>query len=221
MKKIVIFGIGSFGEVADLYFSKDDTYEVVAFCVSDNSPICDSEEFNGRPVFQFSKILEKFNNDDVGIFVAVGYRSMNLIRKKFALEFKRAGYGLVSYVHPSVELWDNTQVGENVFIFENNTIQPFCSIGDGVIIWSGNHIGHHTTLEDWSFLTSECTVSGHCVVGINSFLGVNCTIADGVNLAPRSLIGPGALISKNTKPDEAWFADRAKLFPKPSSIFLK
>lgn len=68
------------------------------------------------------------------------------------------------------------KIGENCFIFEDNTIQPFVTIGDNRVLWSGNHVGHNPTVGDHVFVTSQVVISGACTIGDNSFLGVNATI---------------------------------------------
>ena len=89
-------------------------------------------------------------------------------------------------------------IGENCFIFEDNTIQPFVKIGNNVILWSGNHIGHHTTIEDHNFISSHVVVSGQCLIKSNCFIGVNSTIGHAVEVAEETLIGAGSVITKNT-----------------------
>ena len=51
------------------------------------------------------------------------------------------GYHLLTFVHPSVSIFDSTQIGQNCFIFVDNTIQPYTKIGNNTILWSGNHVG--------------------------------------------------------------------------------
>jgi carbonic anhydrase/acetyltransferase-like protein (isoleucine patch superfamily) len=67
-----------------------------------------------------------------------------------------------------------------------------------VILWSGNHIGHDSTIEDHVFIASHAVVSGNCRIGESSFVGVNATFRDGITVAPRCVIGAGALIMKDT-----------------------
>ena len=220
MKRAVIFGMGSFGELADLYLRTDGGYAVVAFAATADQ-VAKTSEFKGRPVVDLDDLPKRFDAADTEVFVAVGYRKMNTLRRDFCVRVKGLGFRLLSYVSPRASRMPETEIGENVFIFEDNTIQPFTRIGDGVVMWSGNHLGHHSTIEPWCFLTSHVVVSGHCRIGECSFLGVNATIADRMTIGPRNLIGPGALIQKSTGPDEAWFAARAEKFPKPSSFFLK
>jgi acetyltransferase-like isoleucine patch superfamily enzyme len=93
----------------------------------------------------------------------------------------------------------DNQIGENCFIFEDNTIQPFVTIGNNVVMWSGNHIGHHSVIKDNVFFTSHVVLSGHCTVEPYSWLGVNATIRDGLTIAEGSLVAMGACLTKNTK----------------------
>lgn len=221
MKRAVVFGTGSFGQLVDLYLRTDGGYEIPAFAVTDDHAQEMAAIFSGRPVVGLGQLRELFDPGDTEVFVAVGYRGMNSVRRDLCHAVKSAGFRLLSYVHSNVVRWKDTAIGENVFIFEDNTIQPFTSIGDGVVMWSGNHLGHHSVVEDWTFIASHAVVSGHCRIGEASFLGVNSTIADGITIGPRNLIGPGALIQKNTGADEAWFAERASKFVRPSSYFFK
>jgi sugar O-acyltransferase (sialic acid O-acetyltransferase NeuD family) len=218
-KRAIIFGTGSFADLADLYLRTDASWEVVAFVVTGDR--VDKGNYRGRPVFDIEEIVERVPPDSAQAFVAVGYRKLNSLRAEFCATLKGKGYKLLSYVSSKASYWQETPIGENVFIFEDNTVQPFGKIGDGAVLWSGNHIGHHSTIGDFCFLTSHVVVSGHCTIGERSFLGVNCTIADSLTIGPRNLIGPGALIQKSTGPDEAYFAARAEKFGKPSSWFMK
>lgn len=220
MKRAVIFGTGSFGELADLYLRIDAGYDIVAFVATADQALL-QPQFRGRPVISLDELPSKIDPNDTEAFVAVGYRKMNALRHELCAHIKASGYKLLSYVCSKATRWPETEIGENVFIFEDNTLQPFTRIGNGVVMWSGNHLGHHSTIDDWSFISSHTVISGHCRIGEGSFLGVNCTITDNVSVGARNLIGPGALIQKDTGPDEAWFAERAVKFPKPSSFFLK
>jgi len=107
-------------------------------------------------------------------------------------------------------------VGDNCFILEDNTIQPFVRIGNNVTLWSGNHIGHDAIIEDHCFLTSHVVVSGFTRVGYNSFIGVNATLRNAITIAPETLIGAGAIIMKDTVAQGVYLPERARLFEKKS-----
>ena len=218
-KSAVIFGVGSLAEVVRFYLEHDSDYRVAGFTASDDR--IEADEFGGLPVVPFSRVTEKFASADHEMFVAVGYAKLNRVRERICNEARAKGYRLLSYVSSRASSWGDTKLGDNVFVFEDNTIQPFVSIGDGTILWSGNHIGHHSTIGPYCFITSHVVVSGHCRVGARCFLGVNATIADSTAIADDNLIGPGSLIQKDTEPGAAYIAERTQKYPKPSSRFFR
>lgn len=198
MKKLVLFGMGDLAEIARFYFEKDADYEVVAFTV--DKEYKKANTFLGLPVYDFACIEEKFPPDEYEMFIAMAYTHLNDIREDKFKEAKKKGYTLASYISSHMTCWiDKNDIGENCFILEDNTIQPFVRIGNNTMLWSGNHIGHHAEIGNNVFITSHVVLSGRTKVGDNSFIGVNATINDHVEIAPKCVIGSGALITKNTE----------------------
>ena len=152
----------------------------------------------GIPTYDVQELHNFFGQTEVLLFVAVGGGRLNRDRTKFYTKFKEMNYKFASYVSSQAFVWYNVKIGENCFILENNTLQPFVEIGNNVIIWSGNHIGHRTKVYDHCFISSHCVVSGFCEIGESSFLGVNCTIEDEVQIASDNFLGASSLIQKNT-----------------------
>lgn len=218
-QKAVIFGTGGFAEVVDFYLSRDSEFAVAGFTATGDAAA--EREFRGRPLVPFDEVTLRFPPDDHKMFVAVGYTKLNTLREQFCREARGKGYELLSYVCSKGTHWGDTTIGDNVFVFEDNTIQPFVSIGEGTILWSGNHIGHHSSIGTYCFITSHVVVSGYCRIGNRCFLGVNSTIADDTAVADDNIIGPGALIQKPTSPGEVYVAERTQKFPKPSSRFFR
>src|SRR4029079_12251362 len=106
--------------------------------------------------------------------------------------------------------------GENCFILEDNTVQPFVTIGNNVTLWSGNHIGHDATIDDHCFISSRVVLSAHVHVAERGFIGVNATLRNSITIAPRTLIGAGAVVMKNTSPKDVYIASRTDRFKKSS-----
>lgn len=194
-KKLVIVGAGEFGEIAYEYFSMDSEYEVVAFAVE--KKYRDKEELFGKPVVDFESMEEIYNPSEYEVFVAITYVQLNRARRRMFDMCKEKGYRCASYVSSHAFVWHNATIGENTFIFEDNTIQYHVSIGNNVILWSGNHIGHRTVIEDDCWLTSHDVVSGFCRIGRGSFIGVNATLGDNVTLGEDTVFGAAAVTVKS------------------------
>jgi sugar O-acyltransferase (sialic acid O-acetyltransferase NeuD family) len=194
-KNVVIFGSNDFAELAHFYLTTDSEYNVVGFTV--NEAYKTTDRFKSLPVVTFESLLTEFPPNEVLLFIPMVGIKMNEVRKTLYLSAKEMGYNFITYVSSkSTNLSES--IGENCFILEDNTLQPFTKIGNNVILWSGNHIGHHSIIEDHVFFTSHIVLSGHCRVKQNSWIGVNSTIRDGVTIGESTLIGMGSLITKST-----------------------
>jgi len=211
--KVVIFGTASFAELVQYYLAHDGRYEVVAFTAHRGHITADS--FCGLPVVAFEDVEALFPPSAHQMFVAVGYRKVNQVRAAIYGEAKAKGYTLLTYVSPRCTNMA-ASIGDNCFVFEDNTLQPFVTIGNDVVLWSGNHIGHHSTIGDHCYLTSHVVVSGHCRIGPYCFLGVNATLRDSITIAEKCVIGAGALIMKDTRPKEVYLGERTRPFSKTS-----
>ena len=214
MARLVIFGTGDVARLAHFYFRTDTPHEVDAFVV--DGAFKQTETFEGLPVCEFETVTDRYPPAEFEAFVAVGYSRMNGVRREKYLAMKQAGYRCVSYLSSRCTYLSATPPGDNCFILENNTIQPFVTIGNNVTLWSGNHIGHDSVIEDDCFITSHVVVSGRVRVGARSFLGVNATLRNGITIAPETLVAAGAVLMTSTRAKGVYIPERARRFKKAS-----
>jgi sugar O-acyltransferase (sialic acid O-acetyltransferase NeuD family) len=215
MARLVIFGAGDIGRLAHYYFTHDSEHQVAAFTV--DQKYLKEESFLGLPIVAFEEVARLYSPQAYKMFVAFSYARMNRTRAEKYYKAKELGYELVSYVSSKCSFLTDHPVGDNCFILEDNTIQPFVRIGNDVTLWSGNHIGHDTTIDDHCFLASHIVVSGHVHIHPYCFIGVNATLRNSITIARETLIGAGAVIMKDTVERGVYLPERAKLFSKSSS----
>ncbi len=214
MARVVIYGAGVVARMAHHYFATDSEHEVVAFTV--DGALRQADEHRGLPLLDFENVVERHPPGDFAMFVAMGYAQMNVVRARCYDRARAAGYALVSYVSSRCTWLAEGGPGDNCLVMEDNTVQPFARIGSDVILWSGNHIGHDAVIGDHVFVTSHVVVSGFVQVGHHSFLGVNASLRDGIVVAPRTLVGAGAVITADTVEGGVYVPPRATLLPKTS-----
>lgn len=214
MAKLIIFGAGDIARLAHYYFTRDSEHEVVAFTV--DQKYRESDKFLDLPLVPFEGVSNTYAPGEYKMFVALSYAKMNKLREEKYRQAKSSGYELVSYVSSRCSFLTDNPVGDNCFILEDNTIQPFVKIGNNVTLWSGNHIGHDAVIEDHCFLASHIVVSGYVRIRNNCFIGVNATLRNSITIAPETLIGAGAVIMKDTVEKGVYLPQRAELFSKKS-----
>jgi len=209
MARLVIFGAGDVAKLAHFYFARDSEHRVEAFAV--DQAYRKSDTFLGLPLVDFEEVRNLYPPGEFTMFIAVSYARMNRVRAAKYFQAKEFGYELVSYVSSRCTCLTDFSIGDNCFILEDNTIQPFVRIGNNVTLWSGNHIGHDSIIEDHCFLASHIVVSGHVHIHPYCFIGVNATLRNSVTIAAETLIGAGAVVMENTVPKGVYIPARSSL----------
>jgi sugar O-acyltransferase (sialic acid O-acetyltransferase NeuD family) len=214
MARLVIFGTGDIGRLAHFYFTRDSSHDVAGFTV--DRAFRQSDEFAGLPLVDFENVAVAFPPSDYTMFVALSYANMNHLRAEKYRRARELGYQLVSYVSSKCTWLTEHPPGDNCFILEDNTIQPFVRIGNDVTLWSGNHIGHDSTIEDHCFITSHVVVSGNVRIGEYCFIGVNATLRNSITIASETLIGAASIVMRDTGPKSVYVPERTNVFRKTS-----
>lgn len=214
-RPLLVFGTGDIAQLAQYYFSHDSAYEVVGFTV--DAAYIQEKTFLGLPVVPFEEAVRHFSPADHELFVALSYTKLNAIRREKYLEAKSMGYTLASYVSSRATLLNDGRIGDNCFILEDNTIQPFVTVGNNVTLWSGNHVGHHSTIGDHCFVASHVVISGGVKIGESCFVGVNATLRDHILVGEKCVIGAGALLLADAEPEGVYMGEATARARVPST----
>lgn len=208
MSKVMIFGVGQWAELAHFYLTHDSPHDVVGFTL--DPEYIEGTTYQSLPVVPFDNVENDYPPADFKIFIPMSFKRMNHARADKYFAAKQKGYELISYVSSKATTFPGFACGDNCFILEDNTIQPFVKIGSNVVLWSGNHIGHSTVIKDHVMVTSHVVISGNCTVEDFSFLGVNATVRDETIIARETLVGMGVTILKDTNEFEVYKATAAQ-----------
>lgn len=208
MEDVVVFGTEGLASVAWYYLVEDSPYRVVAFTV--DRAFLEQETHHGLPVVPFEDMPGRYPPTAVRLLIPLGYRDINGLRRARYEQAKAMGYRLVQYVSSRASAWPDLQVGENVVIGENATMQPFVQIGNNVLVRSSAHLAHHCKVADHAFIAAGATLGGNITVGEQCFVGLGAVVRDGVTLAERSMIGAGAVVVADTEPGEVYVGNPAR-----------
>ncbi len=198
MSDVVVFGVGQWAELSHFYFTHDSPHTVVGFTV--DGEYLEQNTFHGLPVVPFEEVEQQFPTDATKAFLPISFKRMSHHRADKLEEAKAKGYEIVSYVSSKATTFPDFSIGENSFILEDNTIQPYVKLGRNIVMWSGNHIGHHTTIRDHVMITSHVVISGACDIGEHAFFGVNATVRDETVIGAETIVGAGTAIMADTEP---------------------
>lgn len=202
---IVIFGTGTFAQVVARYLD-----DVVAYTV--DADYVKTLNLDGKLVVPFEELQETYTPDNVQVFVAVtqqnGHR--DLLERKVCEVWKK-GYETPFFAHPTAILPAHVPMPQNCLISPGAIIEPFVSLGNGVMVRSGAYVGHHCTIREFSYIAPRASIAGHVDIGAGVFIGNNATIRDRVTIGHHAVIGCGAVVLRDVKPNEVYRGYPARL----------
>lgn len=206
MKPLIIYGAGEFAELAWWYFTHDTDRKVAAFVV--DQPYLKESKLLGKPVVGFDEGLSRFPPEKFDVFVAIGSQSVNQIRADKLSQLSLKGYVAASYISSKANVWPGFAPGENSFLAENTSIQPFVHVGVNVHIWGGQ-IAHHCWIGDHCYIVGA-SLAGGVKVGEYSTICLNASVRDHVTIGKRCLVGEGALILADTDDESVYMPEASK-----------
>lgn len=191
---LIIYGINRQAQQLYYYLTREG-YNVEAFCV--DKDFYKEAALLGRPVVFFEDIVSLYPPNKYDIILSFGYKNMVKNRKEKYILCHDRGYRTPTYISADAKVYTNT-IGDGVIIFPNVVIEPFVEIGNGCFFESSCTIAHHSIIGEFCFFAPGVTTGGGIIVGDYCFFGVASIIASDKNIAPRTLVGAGVSVTKDT-----------------------
>ena len=193
MKKCVIIGAGTYGQVYSEYLS--DEYEVVGF-IDDNQDLIGTNVQN-IPVLGNSDYLFHHLDKSIAVFVPIGNNEIrvNLLRK-----LSDEGFIIPSFIHDTTIIHKSVRIGKAVYILPASNIMPSTVLEDFVMISMGVNIAHHVIIKEGCFFSQGSNVGASIYIGEKAYFGISSTVMTGVkNVGKSVLLGAGTVVIKDVQ----------------------
>jgi sugar O-acyltransferase (sialic acid O-acetyltransferase NeuD family) len=187
--RIIIFGDGDLAK------------ELISFGKFNNSEISlisklDESNLDYSKIDKSSRIFLAYSNPKVKSKIAEKLETNNLLAS--------------SFIHNSVLIGSNANLGKGVIIFPYTIISNNSSIGDFSFINCSCNIGHHSKIGKFSSIMSNSSISGHCEIGNHNYIGTNANLIPNIKTKKNITIGAGSVVLKNLKKEGTYFGVPAK-----------
>jgi UDP-2-acetamido-3-amino-2,3-dideoxy-glucuronate N-acetyltransferase len=197
-------------------------------CISNNkAPITNGEE--GLRVLRVLKALQESldKNAEVKLIIPISDKIPKLSyfvhETAYIDEGAEIGEGTkiwhFSHICKGAKIGKNCNIGQNVFIAGGAILGDNCKVQNNVSIYAGVIAGDYVFFGPSCVLTNDInprgmySKAGHYIETIledGVTLGANCTIVCGNKLGKHSLIGSGAVVTKNVEPFSIMVGNPAK-----------
>lgn len=134
----------------------------------------------------------------------------------------------------NVVIREEVEIGNHVSIWGNSTVDYGAKIGDRVKIHTGCYVAQYTRIEDNVFMAPgviigndlhpgcefsyECIKKFAVVIKEGAQIGINVTILPGVIIGANSLVGAGAVVTKDVPDHSVVVGNPARVTKKTSEI---
>ncbi len=194
MKRLAVIGAGDLGQHIAHYATVDDQFELAGFFDDYHAP--------GERV-ELGSVLGRIQHSEQSyakaqfdeILIGVGYKHFEF--RKHIYEQLIGQIPFAKLIHSSAYVDPTCRVGNGVVILPGCTLDRNVVVEDNVFLNVGCVVAHDTTIRAHSFLGPHVGISGASQVGECCFVGVGATIMDHVNVCRDTLVGAGAVVTRN------------------------
>ena len=192
--KVIFIGAANPETIRMIEVIKRVSPDFVALGFVDNDANKQGRSFYGIPILGGVNHIPALLGDDV--------RFVNLItgstatRYQVTLDAIGKGAILTNFIHPSVDL-SMTRWGVGNYIQEGVITQAEVEVGDNSSIHMVSLIGHESKIGNSVFIAHAVSVSGCCEIGDGCFIGTNATVLPRVKIGKWSIVGAGAVVTKD------------------------
>lgn len=162
---------------------------------------------NLRPFF----LLDEINKCDRNIPVVIPLITPGF-RKLLETEILKHGFNsFYNLVHPSAIIATSVKWKEGFNVNAGVVIGTNTNLGKHVLVNRSVSIGHDVEIEDFVSFAPGCVIGGHSRICKGTFIGINATILPKVTIGSNSIIGGGAVVTKDVPDNTIVLGNPAKI----------
>jgi sugar O-acyltransferase (sialic acid O-acetyltransferase NeuD family) len=214
-KKIIIIGAGGQGENISLLIEQIKGWEILGFVDDDinkKGNTLRSYPILGSIQEYFSSLeYDETKNNELNVAFSIG-NSQVVNKTVNYLNSLDKNIIFPNLIHPSVS-WSEKDVdmGQGNIINAGTVFTTGIKIGDFNYFNRCCSVSHGVTIGNYCFIHSGVHLSGNLKVGDEVWFGVNSTIIQSLNIGKNSLIGAGAVITKDVEENAVMVGNPAKV----------
>ena len=209
MESLIIVGAGGLAretlEAVDAVNDVNPTWSFLGF--ADDDPNLQGTSVAGHPVLGPVEAVD--DHSDARLLVCVASPTRNAARKALA---GRLGSPerFATVVHPAATVSRSTLLGPGTIVLAGTVTTADVAIGAHVIVMPGVVLTHDDVVEDFATFGAGARLGGRAHVGEGAYIGSGAAIREDRTIGTWSVIGMGAVVTKDVPPREVWVGSPAR-----------
>lgn len=159
-------------------------------------PGAQSGDIPGVPVLGGDELIYELART-CDFLVGVGSVGSMAVRERLHQSVIAAGGTLAVLVAPSAYVSATAALGPGTVVLRNAVVGPGAEIGAGCIINTGAIVEHDAVVEDFCHVATGAILNGAARLGRSSMVGSRSVVLQCVSVAPETVIGAGAVVTRN------------------------
>lgn len=192
---IVVYGASGHGRetvlLIEALIAKGAPWQLLGYLDDDTSLV--GKTVGGLPVLGDSAYL---STQAGTVDVALGIGNADA-RRRVVSRIRRTIKSFPVLVHPTVPRFDRVSLGEGVQLHAGAILTTDIVIGAFVIVNRHADVSHDCRIDDWATLAPAVTLAGNVHIGAGADLGARATCIPGVRVGAWSVIGAGAVVTRD------------------------
>ena len=196
MDKIAIYGAGGFGREVKMLIDQINNqkllYDFIGFF---DDGIEKGKLINGYPVLGGITALNDWSAGPLNIVYAIGNPA---VKKKVIEKIKSPNIKYPILIHPNALIGlDAVSIGEGSIVCAGTIITVNINIGSHVILNLSCTVGHDSEIGRYSSFMPSVNISGEVNIQEAVYVGTGAKIINQLRIGENSIIGAGAVVSKD------------------------
>ena len=196
MKDLLIYGSGGLArEVAyiiyDINLEKVE-WNIVGFIDDDKSRW--GKILNGIKVLGDIEFLNSYSKD---VYVIISIADPKMKKRIVEKISSNVHIEYPTIIHPGVKISDYSGIGEGCVISYGCILSTNCVLGNHVFLNFRVVIGHDAVVEKYASIMTDSIVSGDVEIKEGAYLGTGVITIQNISIGKYSVIGAGAVVTKD------------------------
>ncbi|MDD9174931.1 acetyltransferase [Aliivibrio sp. S2TY2] len=152
-----------------------------------------------------------FSPDSVHLVNGVGMLPKSGLKRKLNEYFLSLGYTFETVISDSAQISSFAEIEQGAQIFSGAIIQAGVTIGAHSIINSGTIIEHDSVIGQYNHIAPRAILCGQVSTYDNVYIGASATVIQNMTLEQGSIVGAGAIVTKNISSEQICYPSRSVL----------